>query len=224
MVAASPAAAALSPAAAPLPKQAASESEKAAPRGGYGALEKKSKQGAGKFGNLGKGKGRATGESSGTAGNAGGGGGDSSGGLTFAEMEKRNAKSRPKTLPPSALEKLEMDEVEEGAQSARVAHPSWSLTGGTRESSFKKRARPSGEGRGGAERPPSVGFAAVLSLSGWSDVDAQEVTIKNADQSKGSLSERENVSGEATGGEPGGEPSSVKSTASAMGTETFVKR
>ena len=209
MVAASPAAAALSPAAAPLPKQAASESEKAAPRGGYGALEKKSKQGAGKFGNLGKGKGRATGESSGTAGNAGGGGGDSSGGLTFAEMEKRNAKSRPKTLPPSALEKLEMDEVEEGAQSARVAHPSWSLTGGTRESSFKKRARPSGEGRGGAERPPSVGFAAVLSLSGWSDVDAQGDHQKRRPE-QSSLSERENVSGEATGGEPGGEPPQSK--------------
>ena len=222
VVAASPAAAALSPAAAPLPSRRHRNQRGGASRRVRRAGEEIEAR-AGKFGNLGKGKGRATGESSGTAGNAGGGGGDSSGGLTFAEMEKRNAKSRPKTLPPSALEKLEMDEVEEGAQSARVAHPSWSLTGGTRESSFKKRARPSGEGRGGAERPPSVGFAAVLSLSGWSDVDAQEVTIKNADQSKGSLSERENVSGEATGGEPGGEPSSVKSTASAMGTETFVR-
>ena len=175
-----------------------------APRGGYGSLGGGAKKAG--YGNLGKGKAEA--------------GAGLTRQLTFTEMEKRAAKSRPATLPPSALEKLDMNEVEEGAQSARAATSSWSLTGGTREASFKKRA---------GDRPPSQsseGFATVLSLSGWSDADAQEVTLRGADMTKGSLSEREKAAkGGATTSVLGGVATSVVvGAASAEGESTSFKK
>ena len=100
---------------------------------------------------------------------------------TFRELEEQRAKSRPQTLGAAALQKLEMEQIEEAPQSARAAVTSWSLTGGAREASFRKK-RPvvmdddSGSFVKSASRPPSsVGFATVLSLSGWSDVDASEL-------------------------------------------------
>ena len=146
-----------------------------APRGGYGSLGGGTAKKAG-YGNLGKAKG---------------------GDMTFAELEKRAAKARPQTLPPSALERLDMDDVEEGAQSARAATSSWSLTGGTREASFRKKRRTDREAA--ATSQSSVGYASVLSLSGWSDLDAEELDLgANVDMSRGSLSDRDEASTSAS--------------------------
>ena len=72
----------------------------------------------------------------------------------------------------------ETDDTREVAQSARAAFRSWSITGGTRDASFKKRPKASQGGEGEAvAKPRSVGFAAVLSMSGWSEVDAEEVDL-----------------------------------------------
>ena len=156
-----------SPSAVSIADEPESEPPAAGPsRGGYGGLAKP-KGGGGGYGALG-GKNKPKGTE-----------------LTYSEMEKRKASSRPQTLPPSALEKLDMFEVEDGAQSARAATSSWSLTGGTRDASFKKRSADFGTSSKG-----SVGFASVLSLSGWSEVDAEEVNV-GSDPNRGSLSERE---------------------------------
>lgn len=97
---------------------------------------------------------------------------------TYAALER--TVTRPKTQPNFELaDQLEREEPPEAAHSARAAFRSWSITGGTRDASFRKRAKPAGDsGDGRAGRPArSVGFAAVLSMSGWTELDAEEVVV-----------------------------------------------
>jgi len=68
----------------------------------------------------------------------------------------------------------EVLEPEAYIESERVANRSWSLSGGFREASFKKRA----DLKPGLKRQASgLGFAAVLSVTGWSEHDAEEVDV-----------------------------------------------
>ena len=110
---------------------------------------------------------------------------------TYARLDRQA--SRPKTLGVLDFERSgdvgksdEDEEEREIAQSARAAFRSWSITGGTRDASFKKRPKLSKDEAGSeadgapaaAAKPRSVGFAAVLSMSGWSEADAEEMEVE----------------------------------------------
>ena len=118
---------------------------------------------------------------------------------TYARLDRQA--SRPKTLSTfDHVNDLELNQDEKEAlhddqpQSARAALRSWSLTGGTRDASFKKRPKvPSAAvnvlGDAGnvtptatapaAPKQRAVGFATVLSMSGWSEIDAEEVEFND---------------------------------------------
>jgi len=89
---------------------------------------------------------------------------------TFAAFEAERRKSQ--SMPTFA----DVDEdftsaAEGGVMSERAATRSWSISGGFREASFKKKP-------GELKRTPSaLGFAAVLSVSGWSEHDAEEMEM-----------------------------------------------
>ena len=97
---------------------------------------------------------------------------------TYARLDRQA--SRPKTLADfgSHGDELELGAEEERPQSARAAFRSWSLTGGTREASFKKKPKLLSLDSSDAPPPPkqrAVGFAAVLSMSGWDEEEAEAV-------------------------------------------------
>jgi len=92
---------------------------------------------------------------------------------TYAALDRRE--TRPKTMPLCELVRLESEVQEEGAQSARDARRAWSLTGGHRDSSFRKRPKSPTDTKKTSQS--SVGFASVLSMSGWSEVAAEEVEV-----------------------------------------------
>ena len=96
---------------------------------------------------------------------------------TYARLDRQA--SRPKTLADfgSHGDELEHSNEEERPQSARAAFRSWSLTGGTREASFKKKPKLMTPSKEAAARPKqrAVGFAAVLSMSGWDEEEAEAV-------------------------------------------------
>ena len=104
---------------------------------------------------------------------------------TYARLDRQA--SRPKSLATfnhsNDLELSEEQTDHERPQSARAASRSWSLTGGTREASFKKRAvvLPADHSADPAEpkahHKRAVGFAAVLSMSGWDEHAAEEVDV-----------------------------------------------
>jgi hypothetical protein len=104
---------------------------------------------------------------------------------TLARLDREA--SRPKSLATFGrpANDLEVDDEEEAqAQSARAAFRSWSYTGGTRDASFKKRPKlpfsSDGDGEVTLPKPQNqraVGFASVLSLSGWSEIDAEEFEV-----------------------------------------------
>ena len=106
---------------------------------------------------------------------------------TYAAIEA--VKPRPVTLATFDYLGKEDEKEEEapGAQSARAAFRSWSITGGTRDASFRKRQTGGGSSLAllalpaGSKKPRSVGFASVLSMSGWSENDAEEVDVKPSD-------------------------------------------
>lgn len=103
---------------------------------------------------------------------------------TLARLDRQA--SRPKSLATfgRVTNDLEVhDEGEEQAQSARAATRSWSYTGGTRDASFKKKPKlPFSDADTNPVQPKpqnqrAVGFASVLSLSGWAESDAEEVEL-----------------------------------------------
>ena len=98
---------------------------------------------------------------------------------TYAALDRREA--RPKTMPLCELIRLESEVQEEGAQSAREARRAWSLTGGHRDSSFRKKPKSPTDTKKTSQS--SVGFASVLSMSGWSEVDAELVDVGVGDAS-----------------------------------------
>jgi hypothetical protein len=129
---------------------------------------------------------------------------------TFAQIDRETR--RPKSMPNWANveeEESDEDDAEGVAQSARAANRSWSLSGGFRDASFKKRAPTpfadandagagAGAGAGGRElkrQASALGFAAVLSVSGWSEADAEEVEIDGgaADGPEHSISRQQSV-------------------------------
>jgi hypothetical protein len=105
---------------------------------------------------------------------------------TYARLDRQA--SRPKTL--GCFEHLDAADEDRDAPAAPVAHSaraafrSWSLTGGTREASFRKRptAPPASlePTAVDSKKPRAVGFAAVLSMSGWEEGAAEEVEVTSA--------------------------------------------
>ena len=112
---------------------------------------------------------------------------------TFARLE--HAKSRPISMPNfhDVDESMQHDDIDEdhyldGTQSERAAARSWSISGGFREPSFKKKKTPDNSLKKPAEltrKPSAVGFAAILTYSGWKEDDAQEVTMSDLGGSGG---------------------------------------
>lgn len=91
---------------------------------------------------------------------------------TFARLQVEKLRASHQSMPIFLDMEEPADEAFAGVtQSARAARRSWSISGGYRDPSFKKRDLSFKKTPGGDT------FAAVLSLSGWDEIEAEEVDL-----------------------------------------------
>lgn len=128
---------------------------------------------------------------------------------TFARLE--SSKMRPMSMPAFQMEvddSMQHDDIDEdhyldGTQSERTATRSWSMSGGFREASFKKRSPENSLKKPGELKrtKSAVGFATVLTVSGWSEHGAEQLEF-GLDGSVGTV--------DSPGHEEAGAPSALR--------------